>query len=161
MSCYVKPTLFLRWTGSILAEHCGRRNAGDVGAIIACSLDQTLHTGANMEYQALPPVDVAMASTTDVAVTELNGALGKGRKRPWKVKVPAKAKGERRRDQYGAGRNHTARQFNDPENVTFCTLGRGWPFDLWPLQNGMAYLGKDGGGGLGSGPGLSVGSALA
>ena len=52
-------------------------------------------------------------------------------------------------------------QFNDPENVTFCTLGRGWPFDVWPLQNGMAYLGKDGGGGLGSGPGISVGSALA
>ncbi|HTC04475.1 MAG TPA: thiamine pyrophosphate-dependent enzyme, partial [Xanthobacteraceae bacterium] len=52
-------------------------------------------------------------------------------------------------------------QFNDPENVTFCTLGRGWPFDIWPLQNGMAYLGKDGGGGLGSGPGLSVGAALA
>ena len=52
-------------------------------------------------------------------------------------------------------------QFNDPDNVTFCTLGRGWPFDIWPLQNGMTYLGKDGGGGLGSGPGLSVGSALA
>ncbi len=52
-------------------------------------------------------------------------------------------------------------QFNDPENVTFCTLGRGWPFDVWPLQNGMSYLGKDGGGGLGSGPGISVGSALA
>ena len=45
--------------------------------------------------------------------------------------------------------------------MTFCTLGRGWPFDVWPLQSGMAYLGKDGGGGLGSGPGLSVGSALA
>ena len=52
-------------------------------------------------------------------------------------------------------------QFNDPENVTFCTLGRGWPFDIWPLQSGMSYLGKDGGGGLGSGPGISVGSALA
>ena len=52
-------------------------------------------------------------------------------------------------------------EFNDPDNVTFCTLGRGWPIDLWPLRSGMAYLGKDGGGGLGSGPGLSVGAALA
>ena len=52
-------------------------------------------------------------------------------------------------------------QFNDPENVTFCTLGRGWPTDIWPLQSGMSYLGKDGGAGLGSGPGISVGSALA
>ena len=45
--------------------------------------------------------------------------------------------------------------------MTFCTLGRGWPIDIWPLQNGMSYLGKDGGGGLGSGPGISVGAALA
>jgi acetolactate synthase-1/2/3 large subunit len=52
-------------------------------------------------------------------------------------------------------------EFNDPENVSFCTLGRGWPIDIWPFQNGLAYLGKDGGGGLGSGPGLSVGAALA
>ena len=52
-------------------------------------------------------------------------------------------------------------QFNDPENVTFCTLGRGWPTEIWPFQSGMSYLGKDGGGGLGSGPGISVGSALA
>ena len=40
-------------------------------------------------------------------------------------------------------------EFNDPENVSFCTLGRGWPIDIWPFQNGLAYLGKDGGGGLG------------
>jgi thiamine pyrophosphate-dependent acetolactate synthase large subunit-like protein len=52
-------------------------------------------------------------------------------------------------------------EFNDPENVSFCTLGRGWPIDIWPFRNGLAYLGKDGGGGLGSGPGLSVGAALA
>ena len=45
--------------------------------------------------------------------------------------------------------------------MSFCTLGRGWPIDIWPFQNGLAYLGKDGGGGLGSGPGLSVGAALA
>ena len=130
--------------------------------MIACSLDQNLHTGANMEYQSLPPVDVAMASTADVVVAELNEALGSGSKNPWKVKVPAKAKAANgaaiSMEQVATALRD---QFNDPENVTFCTLGRGWPFDLWPFQNGMAYLGKDGGGGLGSGPGLSVGSALA
>lgn len=142
------------------------RQAGNAGAvtakIIACSLDQTLHTGANMEYQALPPVDVAMAATADVVVAELNDALGAGHKEPWKEKVPARAKAG---NGAGIGMDAVASalrdQFNDPQNVTFCTLGRGWPFDLWPLQNGMAYLGKDGGGGLGSGPGLSVGAALA
>src|SRR5204862_420861 len=98
----------------------------------------------------------------DVVVAELNAALGTGRKDPWKAKVPPKT---RKANGGGLTMEHIARtlcdQFNDPENVTFCTLGRGWPFDVWPLQNGMAYLGKDGGGGLGSGPGISVGSALA
>jgi thiamine pyrophosphate-dependent acetolactate synthase large subunit-like protein len=95
-------------------------------------------------------------------VADLNAALGGGRKDPWKAKVPAKT-----RSGNGAAltMEHIAQtlrdQFNDPENVTFCTLGRGWPLEVWPLQNGMAYLGKDGGGGLGSGPGISVGSALA
>ncbi len=142
------------------------RQAGNAGAvsakIIACSLDQNLHTGANMEYQALPPVDVPMAATADAAVAEFNAALGGGLRQPWKEKVAARS-GPGNRAALSMEQVATAlrNQFNDPENVTFCTLGRGWPFDLWPLQNGMAYLGKDGGGGLGSGPGLSVGAALA
>jgi len=116
-----------------------------------------------MEYQALATVDLQMASTSDVVVAELLDAIGGGRKPPWKEKVPArKANGG---DGAAISMEQVATalrdQFNDPENVTFCTLGRGWPFDLWPLQSGMSYLGKDGGGGLGSGPGISVGSALA
>jgi thiamine pyrophosphate-dependent acetolactate synthase large subunit-like protein len=135
--------------------------------IIAATLDQSLHTGANMEYQALPPVDVSMATTGDVVVEDLLDALGSDRrKEPWKACPPAKAKGQ---NKAGDGQGITMEQiaatlraeFNDPENVSFCTLGRGWPIDIWPFQNGLAYLGKDGGGGLGSGPGLSVGSALA
>ena len=139
------------------------RNLGKVTAkIISATLDQNLHTGANMEYQALPTVDVLMASTGDVVVAELNAALGECRKSPWKEKAPAKAAQPNSNALTMGYIAQTLRdQFNDPGNVTFCTLGRGWPFDIWPLQNGMAYLGKDGGGGLGSGPGISVGSALA
>jgi thiamine pyrophosphate-dependent acetolactate synthase large subunit-like protein len=171
--CEADVILALDWVdlGGALRQ---AKNAGTVTAkVIACSLDQNLHTGANMEYQALPAVDVAMASTADVVVAELNEALGKGSKAPWKVKVPAAPSQPSPASGGGLGGGNGAGismeqvatalrdQFNDPENVTFCTLGRGWPIDIWPLQNGMAYLGKDGGGGLGSGPGLSVGSALA
>ncbi len=75
--CEADVILALDWVdlGGALRQ---AKNAGKVGAkIIACSLDQNLHTGANMEYQALPPVDVAMASTADVVVAELLDALGK------------------------------------------------------------------------------------
>ena len=45
--------------------------------------------------------------------------------------------------------------------VTFPTLARAWPIDLWPHRDPIAYLGKDGGGGVGSGPGITIGAALA
>ena len=160
--CEADVILVLDWVdlGGALRQ---AKTAGKVTAkIVNATLDQNLHNGANMEYQALPAADVAMAATTDVVVEDLLEALGAGaRKEPWKPRVPGKPR---------AGNGHaismeqvasTLRaEFNDPENVTFCTLGRGWPIDIWPLQNGMSYLGKDGGGGLGSGPGLSVGAAL-
>jgi len=160
--CEADVILALDWMdlGGALRQ---AKNVGKVsGKIVSCTLDHNLHTGANMEYQALPPMDVTMASTGDVVVAELVEVLGAGRKDPWKAKAPPKANKAN-----GAGISMeqiatTLRdQFNDPENVTFCTLGRGWPIELWPFQSGMAYLGKDGGGGLGSGPGLSVGSAVA
>src|SRR5258708_3918675 len=67
--------------------------AGKVSAkIVSASLDFHLHNGAGMEYQALPPVDVMMATTSDVAVAELVAALGPGRKSPWKERVPFKRK---------------------------------------------------------------------
>jgi thiamine pyrophosphate-dependent acetolactate synthase large subunit-like protein len=165
--CEADVILALDWVdlGGALRQ---AKTVGKIAAkIIAATLDQSLHTGANMEYQALPPVDVSMATTGDVVVEDLLDALGSDRrKEPWKACPPAKAKGQ---NKAGDGQAITMEQiaatlraeFNDPENVSFCTLGRGWPIDIWPFQNGLAYLGKDGGGGLGSGPGLSVGSALA
>ena len=165
--CEADVILALDWVdlGGALRQ---AKAVGKIAAkIIAATLDQSLHTGANMEYQALPPVDVSMATTGDVVVEDLLDALGSDRrKEPWKACPPAKAKGQ---NKAGDGQGITMEQiaatlraeFNDPENVSFCTLGRGWPIDIWPFQNGLAYLGKDGGGGLGSGPGLSVGAALA
>jgi thiamine pyrophosphate-dependent acetolactate synthase large subunit-like protein len=165
--CEADVILALDWVdlGGALRQ---AKTVGKIAAkIIAATLDQSLHTGANMEYQALPPVDVSMATTGDVVVEDLLDALGSDRrKEPWKACPPAKAKGQ---NKAGDGQGITMEQiaatlraeFNDPENVSFCTLGRGWPIDIWPFQNGLAYLGKDGGGGLGSGPGLSVGAALA
>jgi thiamine pyrophosphate-dependent acetolactate synthase large subunit-like protein len=160
--CEADVILALDWMdlGGALRQ---ARNVGKVTAkVIAATLDQNLHTGANMEYQALPTVDVAMATTGDAVVAELTEALAKGgAKAPWKARVPGKPKAS---DDSVITMEQIASSlrasFNDPEKVSFCTLGRGWPFDIWPIESGMTYLGKDGGGGLGSGPGLSVGAAV-
>jgi thiamine pyrophosphate-dependent acetolactate synthase large subunit-like protein len=136
---------------------------GKVSAkIVSASLDFHLHSGAGMEYQALPPADVLMAATSDALVTGLLEALGPGRKSPWKERTPFK-----RKEADGSAvtleliASALRSEFNDPDKVTFSLLNRGWPADIWPFRSGLAYLGKDGGGGLGSGPGLSVGAAVA
>jgi thiamine pyrophosphate-dependent acetolactate synthase large subunit-like protein len=138
-------------------------SVGKVGAkIISASLDQMLHTGAGMEYQALAPADVFMATTSDTLVGELNAALPQAKKSPWKTRTPKTSDapaGERVTLELIASALRSA--FNDPEKITFSLLNRGWPVDIWPLRHPLSYLGKDGGGGLGSGPGLSVGAAVA
>ena len=161
--CEADVILALDWAdlGGALRQ---ARNVGKVSAkVISATLDQNLHTGANMEYQALPTVDVAMPTTGDAVVAELTEALGRGAaKAPWKAREPAKTKGASDGAITMEQIASTLRaSFNDPDKVSFCTLGRGWPFDVWPIESGMTYLGKDGGGGLGSGPGLSVGAAVA
>ena len=161
--CEADVILALDWVdlGGALRQ---AKTAGKVAAkIVAATLDQNLHTGANMEYQALPPADVWMAATGDAVVDDLLEAFGPDRRRePWKARPPAKPRASDEQLITMEQIASTLRsEFNDPENVSFCTLGRGWPIDIWPLQDGLAYLGKDGGGGLGSGPGLSVGAALA
>jgi thiamine pyrophosphate-dependent acetolactate synthase large subunit-like protein len=138
-------------------------SAGKVSAkIIQATLDQMLHSGAGMEYQALAPADCFMATTSDALVAELNAALPQRKKAPWKTRTPKKwdgADGERVTLELIASTLRSA--FNDPEKVTFSLLNRGFPVDIWPLRHPLSYLGKDGGGGLGSGPGLSVGAAVA
>jgi len=115
-----------------------------------------------MEYQALPTVDVAMASTCDVVVTELAEALGPGpAKAPWKAREPRKPKGG------DAGvitmeqiASTLRAEFNDPDKVSSVRSAAAGRSTSGRSRSGMTYLGKDGGGGLGSGPGLSVGAAV-
>ena len=129
--------------------------------IVAASLDQFLHSGAGMEYQALAPADVFMATTSDAAVAELVQALGAGKNAPWKTRLPTKRKEPGDAVTLDGIATSLRAEFNDPDKVTFSLLNRGFPSDIWPFKSALAYLGKDGGGGLGSGPGLSVGAAVA
>jgi thiamine pyrophosphate-dependent acetolactate synthase large subunit-like protein len=130
--------------------------------VIRATLDPHLHNGFNMDYQALPPVDVGMDCDPDVAVAELVAALGEGRKELWRKRGPG------RPARQGSGvitldlvASTLRAAFNDPNEVGFSGICKGWPIDIWPHQNPLAYMGKDGGGGIGSGPGISIGVALA
>ena len=142
------------------------RQAKTVGKVTAkivhASLDHNLHNGANMDFQELPPVDVPIAAASEEVVAELIENLPPGKRDPWQARLPRKrATSTDSKITLAQIATSLRAAFDDPDKVTLASLARGWPVDLWPFRHPLSYLGKDGGGGIGSGPGLSVGAALA
>jgi len=130
-----------------------------VGAkVIRVSCDAHLHRGWSMDYQGLPPADVYLMCEPDAAVPLLAGAV---RARP-AVATPSR--------EVDAGRDETvsiralARAFNELTagmDICIAKLPLGWNGAYRHFRHPLDYLGADGGGGVGAGPGLTVGAALA
>jgi thiamine pyrophosphate-dependent acetolactate synthase large subunit-like protein len=141
------------------------RTVGKVTAkIIHATLDHNLHNGANMDFQELPTVDVPIAAASEEVVEELLAGLPAGKRDPWRARAQRKKaaeSGDRVTLAGVATSLHKALKEGEAEKVSFASLARGWPVELFPFRDPLSYMGKDGGGGIGSGPGLSVGAALA
>ena len=130
--------------------------------VIHAGQDMQLHNGFGKEHLELPPIDVHLYGDADVAVEELLTALAAHPlAAPTAVKksaMPAKESGDK------LNMRHIAQALKEAvgdQPITFASLARGWPIDICPHEHHLDYLGKDGGGGIGSGPGLSIGAALA
>lgn len=142
-----------------LKQSGGAKNA----KVIQLSLDHQLHNGWGMEHQALPPTDLNIACEPDVAVHALADAFGLGAgpvpddaftcpalpapaaAAPLDVATLAAA--------LGAGLKDTC--------VSFVRLPLGWIGSSWHFRHPLDFLGADGGAGIGAGPGMLVGAALA
>lgn len=148
----------------------------EVGAkVIHCSVDSYIHRGWSKDYQGLPPVDVPILAEPDVVVPQLldmvqaEGAGGRERIRPGAGDAleTAEAAAARPRgadpgepiDLYELARALEAAK--GKRKVCLIRLPLKWPPDACNFQGPMDYLGGDGGGAVGSGPGMSVGAALA
>jgi thiamine pyrophosphate-dependent acetolactate synthase large subunit-like protein len=141
--------------------------------IIQFSPDAALHNGWSMDHQALPPVDVHGAVDADVAVAALVGALGTKRaaqaratKRSAAAQAPAKTAKARGREKPAMPLTVDAlasalRVAAGTREISLTHLPLGWNGASWPFRHPLDFLGSDGGGGIGAGPGVSVGAALA
>ena len=130
-----------------------------IGAkVIRVSVDAHVHRGWSMDYQGLPPADVYMMCEPDVAVPLLLDAV---RARP--AAVATKKEPEQQKDEAVSIRS-LAKAFNELTagvDVCLSKLPLGWNGAYRHFRHPLDYLGADGGGGVGAGPGLTVGAALA
>jgi len=136
--------------------------------IIQVSLDHTLHNGWSMDHQALPAADIFLAADTDCAVSMLVEALEASREAPRALplngaSVPAvAAAGNEPGDGLTVGKlGHALREACGRRDVSLLHLPLSWNGAIWPFRHPLDFLGSDGGGGIGGGPGISVGAALA
>ncbi len=137
----------------------------DISArIVQVSVDHHLHNGWSMDHQGLPPIDVFLAAEPDQAVPALLAALGPGpgpaeERSAAPVEAPPSAldDGPISVEQLA----QALRQAVGARNCSLIQAPLSWNGASWPFRHPLDYLGSDGGGGIGSGPGLSVGAALA
>jgi acetolactate synthase I/II/III large subunit len=131
--------------------------------IIQISQDHMLHRGWNMDYQALPAIDIMLSANPDQVLPGLCKALDASA-------TPETGDAPRLQPDYPelvAGPiimgqlAHALAQVTTHHDVSFVHLPLGWDGAFWHFRHPLDFLGSDGGGGIGGGPGIAVGAALA
>ena len=137
--------------------------------IIHCSMDTYRTNGWSMDHQALPAADIPVAACSDTLVEQM--LEGFGRKRPASIGLKnithwTRTPVGRARPKEGVPMTLmdmalTVREFARSRPVSFARLPIGWPGEADEFSGPLSFMGNDGGGGVGSGPGHAVGTALA
>ncbi|HVY01049.1 MAG TPA: thiamine pyrophosphate-binding protein [Pseudorhodoplanes sp.] len=154
--------LSLDWVdlGGTLRQACGGKWPD--ATVIQCSLDRYTHNGWSMDYQALPPSEISILSMPDRLVSLLLEQIGQGSSgwppRPEAAPAVAAADGE---VLSVATMSRVVTEQLAAHNPSYIRLPLGWPGELCRFEHPLDYIGFDGGGGIGSGPGMAVGAAIA
>ncbi|MGP6204586.1 thiamine pyrophosphate-binding protein [Microbacterium sp. F2] len=138
-------------------------------AVVAVTLDPYLHNGWSKDHGDWPAVDVWLPAVAEDGVRQLieaadddpvsSGAVisprlpqessGGAESRPPRDQIPLAELADALRSTVAA------------DEVVLARLPLGWDSAWWDFSSPTDYLGYDGGGGIGSGPGMAVGAALA
>ena len=154
--------LSLDWVdlAGALKAACG--TVSPAAKVIAVTLDHQLHNGWSMDHQALPPADLFIAADADTVVAALLAQLAAAGRRARRSRLPppdADRRGrhdQRRADDAGAapgGRRAAGLAAARRRCRGMRRCGR--------CVDPLDYFGSDGGAGIGGGPGIAVGAALA
>jgi thiamine pyrophosphate-dependent acetolactate synthase large subunit-like protein len=147
--------------GGAFKAACGTEQPA--AKVILASLDHTIHNGWSMDYQILPPTDLHVPVEPDLVVAAILPLL-KPRAPGWQGynlkpnALPTLGKGETiaPSDLAAALREAIGRR-----DACLIRTPLAWAAGYWEAAHPMDLLGGDGGGGIGGGPGMAVGAALA
>lgn len=141
--------------------------------IIHCSVDSYRTNGWSMDHQALPAVDIPIHAEPDQFIAQMLDELDakkvpKVKPRPemknlthWNDALNGKTSPARGRQMTLWDMAMTVREFAEKRPVTFARLPLGWPGEASDFDGPLSFMGNDGGGAVGTGPGHTIGTALA
>ena len=127
--------------------------------VIQVSCDQHNHRGGGADHFGLPPMDVYLMCETDAAVPLLLQAVS-ARATPAKIPAaPALPMPPNAVSLRGVG--IALEQATQGVDVCYTRFPLGWNGAYTHFRHPLDYIGHDGGAGVGSGPGMTVGAGLA
>lgn len=144
-------------------------SAAPTATIVQVSLDHAIHNGWSMDHQSLPPADLFFSMDTDSFAAALLAELSVKSAAP--VKAPPARRDTLAPPQVAVPEGATGITVDQLASSLRSALGSreysllhlplSWNAAIWPLHHPLHFLGSDGGGGIGGGPGIAVGAALA
>ena len=136
-----------------------RPDKGKGLSTIVVSPDERLHNGWSLDHFPLPEADVRLAVHPDTATAALTRA-GKA-VTPWPLPAPVAIAGAATEviDLVALAQAFDRARAEHPVCIT--RLPFGWPEAATRFSGPLDCIGYDGGGGIGSTPGITVGAALA
>jgi benzoylformate decarboxylase len=142
-------------------------------SIIHCSVDSYRTNGWSMDHQALPAVDIPIHAEPDSFIAQLLYELDA--QKTSKTKTRPEMKGLAHWNSASLSKSTTGhggsmtlwdmamtvREFAKKRPITFARLPLGWPGEAYEFDGPLSFMGNDGGGAVGTGPGHTIGAALA
>jgi thiamine pyrophosphate-dependent acetolactate synthase large subunit-like protein len=153
--------LSLDWVDLAGALKAASGTVSPAAKVINVTLDHQLHNGWSMDHQALAPADLFIAASGDGVVAAMLDHLPRQAEgdvgTPSAVPEPAIDAGAISPARLTCG----LRQAVGARPASLLHLSLSWNAAFWPFHHPLDYIGSAGGGGIGAGPGIAVGAALA
>ncbi len=138
-----------------------RQDRGKGLKTVVVSPDERLHNGWSLDHFPLPEADLSIPVPADVFIERLLSVLSKHVTDPWTLPPLRLPEVSREGPVTLGGLATVFEEVRGSRPVCLTRLPFGWPEALTRFTSALDCIGYDGGGGIGSTPGITVGAALA